>query len=622
MKISLPFFRSQIRRRLQAEFVFLLLVALPCTRAPGESVVNSVHNLAVGGPGSIKAVSEGNVCVFCHTVHRASGATPLWNHTLSSVSNYVVYGSARLTSLDVTVPQPNGSSRLCLSCHDGTVALGNVSSGAAQIQMQSGVTKMPAGAKNLGTDLSGDHPISFVYDAALAARDPEVKDPSQLPATVKLDSQSRLQCTACHNPHDNQFGNFLVMDNTGSALCTACHQPTLWLASQHAMSATPIPASLATKQAVAGPSRPTGLRTKSMPMAAIGCANCHENHHAGSRKHMLQADAPEQNCLNCHDGSAAKKNVAADFKKPSLHPITVNSQAHSVVEDLVNPETRHVVCVDCHDPHASSAAPATVPNASGALANVAGVTAAGGIIKPLLKEYELCFRCHGDGVARGPATVSRVFSETNARLQFSAGNQSFHPVTAIGRNPTGVPSLIQPWTVNSLMYCTDCHNSDSGAKAGGGGPNGPHGSMFTPILERQLVLTDNNPESPGNYALCYKCHSRDSILSDQSFHAVDSATGMRDRGHRFHIVDAKAACTTCHDSHGVVSSPRLINFNTVYVSSSPSLGQIDYQSTGVYSGNCTLSCHNAQGNQFDHAATPYAPSGAAPALKSLRRLRK
>jgi len=41
---------------------------------------------------------------LCHTVHHASGVTPLWNHSMSSVSNYVVYSSARLNSLNLTIP--------------------------------------------------------------------------------------------------------------------------------------------------------------------------------------------------------------------------------------------------------------------------------------------------------------------------------------------------------------------------------------------------------------------------------------------------------------------------------------------------------------------------------------
>src|SRR5439155_18446945 len=175
----------------------------------------------------------------------------------------------------------------------------------------------------------------------------------------------------------------------------------------------------------------------------------------------------EQNCLVCHNGTTVNKNIAADFEKPSIHPITLNAQAHSPVEDPVNPSARHVVGADCHNPHASNAKPATAPSAPGSLAGVAGVTSAGGVIKPLRQEYELCFRCHADSIARGPATVSRQFIQTNTRLQFSAANQSFHPVVAIGKNANEVPSLIAAWTTTRLMYCTDCHNSDSSANAGG-----------------------------------------------------------------------------------------------------------------------------------------------------------
>jgi predicted CXXCH cytochrome family protein len=540
----------------------------------GASVVGSVHDLSVNGSGDFKAVSEKNVCVFCHTAHHANGETPLWNHTMSSVSNYVVYTSARFTNLNITVPQPNGSSRLCLSCHDGTVALGNISSGAAEIQMQNGVTTMPSGADNLGTDLSGDHPISFIYDAALAARDPQINNPTTLPKTVRLDSQSRLQCTACHNPHDNQYGNFLVMDNTGSALCLTCHQPSSWPSSAHALSSVPVPSVLLAKSA-----NKSSLRLRAATISAFACDNCHANHQAGSRQHLLKSVQPQQDCLVCHSGGTAKKNVAADFNKLSVHPITLNSSAHSSDEDPVNPPVRHVVCADCHDGHAANTAKAMAPNASGALANVTGVTSAGGIIKPLLKEYELCFRCHADSIARGPATVPRQYIQTNARLQFSGGNQSFHPVVAVGKNPSSVPSLIAPWTVNSITYCTDCHNSDTSPGAGGSGANGPHGSVYRPILERNLTLTDYQPESGAAYALCYKCHSRSVVLSDTSF-----------RFHSSHVVTDQTACTTCHDSHGVANAPHLINFNTTYVTQN-SLGQLSYTSTGVFKGICSLTCH-------------------------------
>jgi predicted CXXCH cytochrome family protein len=554
-----------------------------------DTIVNSVHNLSVTGPGAIKASSESDVCIFCHTVHRAGGDTPLWNHTMSTVSNYVVYSSTRLTLLGITVPQPNGSSRLCLSCHDGTVALGSVNSRTGPIDMGTTST-MPSGPGNLTTDLSADHPISFVYDSTLAANDPDIKSPGTLTGVVRLDSQNRVQCTSCHDPHNNQFGNFLVMDNTGSALCLTCHQPQSWLNSAHSISPTPTPHAIVAKLATGTRS---GIVSKaqvtSKSIAAVGCENCHMNHGASGRKFLMQSAKVEDNCLVCHSGSTAKKDVASDFAKASIHPIMLNSSAHSPDEDPVNPSTRHVVCADCHNAHAAKARPAVAPNISGAMEGVVGVTAAGGIIKPAQKEYEVCFRCHADSYARGPALVSRQYPETNQRLQFATGNMSFHPVEAIGKNQNSVPSLIAPtWRISSVIYCTDCHNSDSSPGAGGGGANGPHGSAFAPILERNLTVTDYNSENPTAYALCYKCHSRTVVLSGISF-----------RYHSKHVVDDKTACTTCHDSHGVANAPHLINFNSTYVTTN-SVGKLSYVSKGLFQGTCNLTCHGK-----DHKDTSY-----------------
>ena len=440
-------------RKIMTLAVSGVLAALPVHAA---SVVNSVHNLTASGPGTIKSASGNNACVFCHTAHHATIATPLWNHSLSTVSNYVVYASARLTTLGITIPQPNGSSRLCLSCHDGTVALGSLG-GFTVTNMENGVITMPVGnTNNLGTDLSSGHPISFVYDSLLASRDSAINDPAHLSTKlVRVDSQSRLQCVACHDPHNDQYGNFLVMDNTGSALCLVCHKPGSWGTSAHAVSSAVVPAALAAAGSAKSSSGVASKRVAANTVAALGCASCHSNHKAGTKQHLLMNSVLEQNCLVCHNGgTTARKNVAADFQKVSIHPITLNSEAHSAVEDPVNPSERHVVCADCHDPHSAKKAAAVAPNVGGPLAGVTGVAAAGGVIKPALREYEVCFRCHADSVARGPATVSRQYIQTNTRLQFATGNQSFHPVESAGKNVSGVPSLIAPWTTASVTYCT------------------------------------------------------------------------------------------------------------------------------------------------------------------------
>lgn len=583
------------------KIIGLLAAAWQLTQpAHADSIVNSKHNLSVTGPGAFKALTQSNLCTFCHTVHHASGASPLWNHTLSSVSNYVVYTSA---TLQATVGQPDGSSRLCLSCHDGTVALGMVNSRSQPIQMQNGITTMATSPNNMGTDLSADHPISFKYDAALVKLDSNLKDPSQLNGVVRLDHNKEVQCTSCHDPHNNQFGTFLVADNTASALCLNCHNLAGWAGSGHALSSKLLTPAVNQVMAAAEIKKaPPRKVAKAQTVAATGCENCHAPHFASGKDRLMKFAQPEENCFSCHRANGVGRDVMADFQKISVHPITLNSQAHNPKENVVNPAGRHVTCADCHNPHAMASTSASAKKLSGALTGVTGVNAGGAVIRTATREYELCFRCHGDSMTRGPARVSRQFPQTNKRLQFSAGNQSFHPLESRGKN-SRVPSLIAPWTTASTVACTDCHNSDQSQAAGGAGANGPHGSSYTPLLERQLLLTDFSPETAANYALCYKCHSRSSILSDQSFHAVGS--NGADRGHRFHIADAMTSCTTCHDSHGVAANSRLINFNTQYVSPA-SNGRLQFiaGTQGPSSGTCTLKCHG-----YDHLSSSYAPIG-------------
>lgn len=593
-----------MRARLRNPSIAWALFACATLRA--ASVVDSVHNLSASGPGSVKATQEKEICIFCHTPHHSTGDTPLWNHSLSK-QTYIVYDSP---TMNAKVGQPNGASKLCLSCHDGTVALGMVNSRSQTIEMAGGATYMPSGPTNLGTDLSAHHPVSFTYDSKLAADDGKLKDPSTLTGKVKLDRSSQMQCTSCHNPHDNQFGNFLVIESTGSKLCTTCHQTSGATTASHATSS----ASLATMttssltRAVSTTSTRSGSKVKrtAKTVAENGCNNCHAPHGGRGTQELLLTAREEQTCFTCHNGSVDQQNIQSEFNKASVHPVLQTSQLHKSKEDI-HTTTDHVACADCHDSHLAKKTIATAARAAGPITGVKGITRTGATTESITQEYELCFRCHSDTTGRGKATVNRVSPSLNTREEFSTTSLSFHPVTDIGRNPN-VPSLMSPLSASSKIKCTDCHNNDQGPGAGGAGPNGPHGSRFEPLLERQLITTDNLPESPENYALCYKCHSRDSILSDQSFRAMNSRG--EDRGHRFHVVDQKTACTTCHDSHAASKSQHLINFNPEYVT--PVGSRIEYRSMGNSRGSCTLTCHGAS---HQNASYPDALPGGQTTLK-------
>jgi hypothetical protein len=235
--------------------------------------------------------------------------------------------------------------------------------------------------------------------------------------------------------------------------------------------------------------------------------------------------------------------------------------------------TRHVECADCHNPHASnSGARGAAGGVSGALAGVRGINLGGGSVSQVTYEYELCFRCHGD-TAKGQALVSRQFPQLNTRQEFqhSSGTNSSHPVVSVGFNPN-VPSLKSPWSTASRIGCSDCHNSDASPSTGGTAPNGPHGSIYKPLLERMLSFSDIGA-NPGNSALCFKCHN-----------FVNTAWSR----HVEHM--GMTSCMTCHDPHGSPNS-RLINFNPNIV-----MGARSYQARGTSHGTCILSCHGKNHN--------------------------
>lgn len=176
------------------------------------------------------APAENKMCAVCHATHQASTVpgAPLWSHESTAVAGYTLYSSATFDSHGgTTITDPGASSKLCLSCHDGTVALenfGGVTTGTNMID----AAYLIGGAS--GDNLSNDHPISFDYTTALATLDGGLHDPattsSGLGSTIAADMlfSNKVQCASCHDVH-NKYGvnKLLKMTNTASQLCLTCH---------------------------------------------------------------------------------------------------------------------------------------------------------------------------------------------------------------------------------------------------------------------------------------------------------------------------------------------------------------------------------------------------------------
>lgn len=261
----------------------------------GVTDTNNPHNLSAGSSG-IQAISETRICIFCHTSHNANMDAdlinaPLWNHSLSdAVYNVLSPGTVVNSSTKYSLASggvvnmlsspsaPDGTSRLCLGCHDGTVSIGSVGSEPLGISMNTvdpcldADGKLQSSCSNpgpyIGNDLTTKHVISIPMNGTLisasrnncfvATQTTKLKypwdGPDALPATVILRPTMKqysgsygisglsnalmptskyssgyyygVQCSTCHDPHKwaaSGEGDKFIVTSTFDALCKACH---------------------------------------------------------------------------------------------------------------------------------------------------------------------------------------------------------------------------------------------------------------------------------------------------------------------------------------------------------------------------------------------------------------
>lgn len=195
---------------------------------PGSGITNTPHDMrATATANGMKIPGLDEICVVCHTPHNADAAAkPLWNHTLTT-QTFTVYTSP---TLDASVGQPTGISKMCLSCHDGVTAIDAYGGAAGSLPMTVG-----NGAEDMhiiGVDLSNDHPVSFDYAAAQATDTELVAATGDDIGGKQMLFGGELHCASCHDPHnkdvatggeDTSDPHFLRIARAGSAICLTCH---------------------------------------------------------------------------------------------------------------------------------------------------------------------------------------------------------------------------------------------------------------------------------------------------------------------------------------------------------------------------------------------------------------
>lgn len=650
---------------MKARLIFACAIILCLSGAMHAQLGGDVIGMHDLGPGSKSPITgaRSDFCLYCHAPHSGITATtaPLWNQTLTT-QTYVPYTSSTYNQTGNPVPTLGSDSNLCLSCHDGTVAPGTT----AVFGKVTMVGSMNA-ADVLGTNLQSSHPFSLVIpmndSPDLVATLATTGQTADLTGAVKL-INGNIECNSCHNPHvqgkDQIAQNFLVKDSSQGALCLACHDPNRVTQGQtNPLAGWPNSIHATATDAVQNLPYPT--------LNQNACESCHVNHNAPGASWLLRG-LGDQDCLNCHSsattsivggavGGAANRNgvaavavvapanatskfdVAAEYAKIG-HPMsTTNSAAQyrALMKGQLQPVQPNTPtqsgCITCHDPHSVQSvttfgvAPGlrSSQRASVGLSEKDGTT----VLRPARNQFETCLLCHGPKTSRTQDTSrfgylpTRMLISANPQNlipQFSINAGSSHPVFHPRSSPLPQPSLLSNmWNLNGItegravgtqIFCTDCHNSDDNREFGGAGPNGPHGSKWSHILERRYEFSQAvapgqiinnlfpNPDLSvnGPYALCGKCHNLSNILQNASFSK-----------HATHI-NAGFSCSTCHSAHGTstgssnISGQRLISFDLNVVA--PNSGVPISYNQGA--STCTLTCHNMAHNP-DGSVTQVTP---------------
>lgn len=241
--------------RLSVVLAAILLVPVIAWAAPGDGIATTDHDFSAKGGGV-------GLCTFCHTPHRAIATALLWNHTLSTQTfswddTKTTAGTSYPTFTGDTYKGPTAK---CLSCHDGTVAVGDINwwNGGKPAALDNTKHEWPD-KHNVGAtggvpgSMKGNHPVAMPYPFQQAKNtyngvttgdqytlgewkvDPQSSNirlyndnGSGFITAGAVATKTGIECSSCHDPHnkasvDEYFLRGMMAGSDTTYICLKCH---------------------------------------------------------------------------------------------------------------------------------------------------------------------------------------------------------------------------------------------------------------------------------------------------------------------------------------------------------------------------------------------------------------
>lgn len=240
---------------LRLVLLFLVVAMVPAIAwgaTPGSGITGTAHDFSgIGTPAT-------GTCTFCHTPHHAPSTLLLWNHTLSKNTF-----SWDVPSTTAGTPFPTfkgdtykGATAKCLSCHDGSVAIGDIAwwNEGGPVNLKN--LKI-TGSHQMATvtgGMAGNHPVAMPYPYQNAANTYNTSktgagavladwqaDPTTLNIRLFNDDgtgnitagpvalKTGMECSSCHDPHNKaSVEDLFLRGKLGGSdttyICLKCHK--------------------------------------------------------------------------------------------------------------------------------------------------------------------------------------------------------------------------------------------------------------------------------------------------------------------------------------------------------------------------------------------------------------